>query len=237
MRTLIPEWCAQIDRTLRQGTNGEGQESVAVDGRAVLVLLIVSGASYGMAMGSYSWLVGSRSLVAGSTQMLYSGLKVPILLLTTFLISVPTFYVLNSLLGLRDDFRIAVRNIVVAQATISIILMSMAPLVVLWYASSPDTAFSYRAAVLLNTGLFAIASFASQVSLRRMYRPLSEVSPLHQKMLWVWTSIYALVGIQMGWVLRPFIGSPDQATSFFRSESWNNAYIKVFQIVRSLIHS
>jgi len=46
----------------------------------------------------------------------------------------------------------------------------------------------------------------------------------------VWVIIYALVGAQMGWVLRPFIGSPDIPFTFFRERSghffaavWNSA--------------
>lgn len=46
----------------------------------------------------------------------------------------------------------------------------------------------------------------------------------------IWVIIYALVGAQMGWVLRPFIGSPDIPFTFFRERSghffaavWNSA--------------
>ena len=34
--------------------------------------------------------------------------------------------------------------------------------------------------------------------------------------LLIWIAIYALVGSQMGWVLRPFIGSPDAPFTWFR---------------------
>ena len=33
--------------------------------------------------------------------------------------------------------------------------------------------------------------------------------------------------IQMGWVLRPFIGRPDSPVELFREESWGNAYVVV----------
>jgi hypothetical protein len=32
-----------------------------------------------------------------------------------------------------------------------------------------------------------------------------------------------LVGIQMGWVLRPFIGNPLATVQFVREDSWSNA--------------
>jgi hypothetical protein len=37
----------------------------------------------------------------------------------------------------------------------------------------------------------------------------------------IWVVVFALVGAQMGWVLRPFIGRPDQPTSFVRARESN----------------
>jgi hypothetical protein len=37
----------------------------------------------------------------------------------------------------------------------------------------------------------------------------------------IWTFIYAVVGAQMGWILRPFIGSPDMQFQFFRARESN----------------
>ena len=85
--------------------------------------VVVLGFVYGMAMGSYGGVVGDRVW-----QLLYSGLKVPLLLLLTFLIGLPSFFVLNTLLGLRRDFREALRALVAAQAGVAIVLASCARL-------------------------------------------------------------------------------------------------------------
>lgn len=37
----------------------------------------------------------------------------------------------------------------------------------------------------------------------------------------VWVVLFALVGAQMGWVLRPFIGAPDMAFTWFRAREAN----------------
>lgn len=34
----------------------------------------------------------------------------------------------------------------------------------------------------------------------------------------------------MAWVLRPFVGTGGLATTFFRADSWDNAYVKVATI-------
>jgi hypothetical protein len=35
----------------------------------------------------------------------------------------------------------------------------------------------------------------------------------------------------MAWVLRPFVGSPDQPVQFIRPESWGNAYEVVLRLM------
>ena len=72
--------------------------------------------------------------------------------------------------------------------------------------------------------MFAVASFSAQWMLRRDYLPLIRKDPKHRWMLRAWIVIYVFVGIQMGWVLRPFIGDPDVPVQFFRENSWSNAY-------------
>ena len=49
-------------------------------------------------------------------QAAYSAVKVPLLLLATLGLSLPSFFVLNTLLGVRADFAAALRAIVASQA-------------------------------------------------------------------------------------------------------------------------
>ncbi|HEX8916023.1 MAG TPA: hypothetical protein VF796_26990 [Humisphaera sp.] len=190
-------------------------------GRALprLVLtLVVCGAFYGVVMGCW----GGRWL-----QAVYSGSKVPLLLLATFALSVPSFFVLNTLLGLRADWPRVLRALVAAQAGLTVILASLAPLTGFWYAS----VHSYDAALLFNAAMFGTASVAAQALLRRAYRPLIARDARHRTMLRAWLVIYAFVGVQAGWVLRPFVGSPGVETKFLRAKAWGNAYVEVAHTV------
>lgn len=186
------------------------------------VLIVVFGILYGAVMGSFAGVFGERFL-----QVLYSAAKVPLLLMLTFALSLPSFFVINTLLGLRSDFTYAVRALVATQAGLTIILASFAPLTALWYASFGD----YRAAILFNAVMFGTASISAQWLLRRFYEPLIRRNRQHRLMLRGWLVIYAFIGIQMGWVLRPFIGNPNSPTQFFREEAWGNAYVQLAQIV------
>jgi hypothetical protein len=49
----------------------------------------------------------------------------------------------------------------------------------------------------------------------------------------VWIVIYALVGAQMGWILRPFIGSPDLPFAWFRGRE-SNIFVAVVRTIGTL---
>jgi hypothetical protein len=190
---------------------------------ASLVLAIVFfGMFYGGVMGTYGGMAGARSW-----QVVFSAVKVPFLLMTTFLLSLPSFFVLNTLLGLRGDFSRVVQALISTQAGLTVILSALAPFTSFWYVSGSG----YQPAILFNGVMFAVASFSAQWMLRREYVPLVEINPRHRWMLRTWIVIYVFVGIQMGWVLRPFIGDPRAPVQFFREGSWSNAYEVVFQML------
>ena len=48
----------------------------------------------------------------------------------------------------------------------------------------------------------------------------SDVQPA-RGVFWAWTAICGVVGAQMGWILRPFIGSPDLPVEVFRQHQSN----------------
>lgn len=181
-------------------------------------LVLLCGLFYGAVMGSFGGRPG---------QAIYSASKVPLLLVATTLLGLPSFFVLNTLLGVRSDFGSALRAVVVSQAGLMIILASLAPLTVFWYASSAD----YRTAILFNAAMFAVASVGAQGMLRRAYRPLIARNPKHRWLLGSWLIIYGFIGIQMGWLLRPFIGAPGEPVQFFRPGAWDNAYVFVARLI------
>jgi hypothetical protein len=217
-------WLAAADDVLRQAPWVMRE----LDSRRAIVRLVVClvlfGLLYGAAMGSFRALADQPQWLL---QIVYSSVKVPLLLTATFVISLPSFYVLNALLGLGRDFAPAVRALIAAQAGLAIILCSLSPLTLLWYASSAK----YNQALLVNGAMFAMASLAAQWLVRGYYRPLIQRNRRHGKLLWAWLMVYAAVAIQMAWLLRPFIGSPDRGVQFLRDNPWDNAYEYVARLV------
>jgi hypothetical protein len=194
---------------------------------SLMLAIVVYGMFYGGVMGSYGGVSGLRLW-----QAVYSAVKVPFLMLTTFLLSLPSFFVLNTLFGLRDDFARVVRALISTQAGLTVILSALAPFTAFWYVSGSG----YETAILFNGMMFAVASFSAQWMLRREYIPLIESNPKHRWMLRTWIVIYVFVGIQMGWVLRPFIGDPKAPVQFFREGSWSNAYEFVLKLIWDVLN-
>jgi hypothetical protein len=113
-----------------------------------------------------------------------------------------------------------------------VILAAFAPFTALWYLSSAD----YTAAVTFNGLMFLAASASAQILLRRFYGPLIRRNRRHRVLLAGWLVVYAFVAIQMAWVLRPFIGDPEQPPQFFRPDVFSeNAYEVVARLAWQML--
>ena len=208
---------AEFDGLLRaEGRYAVGRGRVPV--LHLALLLAGCGFMYGVGMGFF----GLRP-----KQALYSGIKVPILLSLGTAFCLPSFFILNTLLGLRDDFSAAMRAVLAAQATVALALFSLMPVILFVYFSS----CSYEQAVFFNGLFFALATLAGQRTLSRHYAPLVEADRRHNIGRWSWIVLYVFVVIQLAWVLRPFVGWSGTAVSFFRQEAWSNAYVVVIRDV------
>lgn len=214
---------AGTDALLRgEGEYAAGQARLPWPGLAMFVVL--GGAVYGACMGSFAM----RPL-----QSFYSACKVPLLLGLTTAVCLPSFFVLNTILGLRSDFRAACRGVLASQATVAVGLASLAPVAMVGYASSSD----YRLAIVLNGVCFLAAALAGQCTLARHYTPLLSAEPKHHAPRALWGVLYVFVAVQLAWVLRPFVGDPALAPHFFREEAWSNAYVVVTRTVVELLGS
>jgi len=197
---------ARIDPLLRGDNGSERNRRI----RDILMILVIAGSWYGAVMGTYSG-IGP----AHWRQIFYSAVKVPLLLSATFYLS------------LRPDFSRALGAVIGAQAVLTIILASLSLFAEFFYVSGCN----YEDAILLNAAMFGIASFGGQFALWRSYRPLIAKNTRHRWTLKAWLTIYIFVGIQMGWTLRPFVGSPGMPTRFIRSEAISNGYISIVHII------
>lgn len=214
-----------------------GRQRFAVDApvagrvRWLLAFTLVFGALYGAVMGAFGlFATGAPRLFA------YVGMaavKVPILLLLTFALCLPSFFIINTIFGLRSDFAEALRAVTGTLACVGLVLASLAPVTAFFYCCSDY----YDAAILFNGLMFAVACAASLRVVGRYYGPLIRRSKRHRTMMWFWFVLYIFVAIQMAWTLRPFIGdpNPDVPIVFIRSGELDNAYIEIVRLMRQVL--
>lgn len=202
------------------------------------------GAAYGLFMGLYA--LGAMSAGgAGVKQLAACTIKLPLLFLLTLLVTFPSLYVFSALLGCRLSFSATLR-LLVASITVSLAVgASLGPILGFFTLSTS----SYPFIVLLNVALLGIGGLIGSTFLLRSLRALAawELSeagesggepyaagPSASDMIFtVWVVIYALVGLQMGWILRPFIGAPGSEFTLFRPQS-GNVFESLWQCVHRL---
>lgn len=190
----------------------------------------------------YGLIMGSQSLIRGSAEgwkyALAAGVKLPFLFLLTLAICLPLLYVLNVLIGPRARFSAILGVLMASIAVTSIVLAACAPIVLFFMLSTP----SYPFVKLLNVAVFALAGAYGVWFLSRAIGQLvqassdaSEGAPGGvQTIIKWWLITYGIVGTQMAWILRPFLGNPGQPFSFFRALE-SNFYVDVLRTVGKLL--
>ncbi len=185
----------------------------------------LAAAAFGASLGVYS----AVSRVPADPRFMAAGLvKMPLLLLFTSAITVPSLYVFGALRGLRFAAREFAAMLMVAHTILAAVLGSLAPVVV--FFSLTTTSYSFM--VLLTVFSCAVAGL---VGVRAFVRALNEPadlpepvavpapvavpSPSAWQLLGWWLFLYVFVGAQMGWILRPFIGHPDKPFVIFREKT------------------
>lgn len=178
----------------------------------VLVILIGSGL-YGFTVG----------LWRAPLQSLYTALKFPLLIFLTCTGNALLNGMLAQLLGSGLSFRQTSLAILMSFALTGLILGALSPVSLFVLYNTPS--LSSDATVLghsitLLTHVFFIAC-AGIIANRRLYRLLEKMSGSRRTaraVLLSWLGGNFLLGSQLAWILRPFIGSPQLAVEFLRDD-------------------
>lgn len=282
-------WFKQLDDLLRGRTTHpermrEGNVELSLHRFVALLLLL--GGIYGFFMGWYG-IIGNEE--PRYMQLVASTVKLPALFLLTLVVTFPSLYVFNALIGCRLSFTATLRLLVGAIAVNLAVAASFGPILG-FFTLSTD---SYSFMILLNVALLTVAGLVGLgfllQTLRRLAfvgqqpdqqqvptafpaaqhppgetptpptapgesrsqgaapstspgalpsaapKPRGQQGPMERlpmalpdsalgqshNIFKVWVVIYGLVGAQMGWILRPFIGNPGQDFEWFRERQGN----------------
>jgi hypothetical protein len=90
----------------------------------------------------------------------------------------------------------------------------------------------------MNVVFLAISGIIGVVFLSQGMRIVSadgkEGARARRWVMWLWVFVYAFVGSQMAWTLRPFIGAPSMEFELFR-QLGGNFYTNIFASIGEIL--
>jgi hypothetical protein len=175
------------------------REGLGAKLRGMVLSAIAYLALFGAVLGaSHSW-----------QQALMSALKLPVLYLVTLLICLPTLYFFNLLYGSQLTFPQTSALLLAAVTVTGALALAFASISMFFWLTVGE---QYTLLTLLNSGVLAVSSWWGLSFLRQGMRHVQRgaANGRRRRILATWLLIYAFVGTQMGWALRPFFGVPGE---------------------------
>jgi hypothetical protein len=179
----------------------------------------------------YGAVMGSRHSL---WQTISSGVKLPLLFLATLFVCVPSLYFFGLLFGSRQSLRQNLSLILTAVTVTAVLLLSLAPITLFFLLTTSQ----YQFFKLLNVGIFAISGLMGVVFLYQGMKVVSndsfEGANTRKWVIILWMFVYAFVGSQMAWTIRPFMGTPESEFVLFR-QLGGNFYTNILYSIADLL--
>ncbi len=178
--------------------------------------IVLFGAVYGATMGAYP----------GGIHVLFNILKIPLLLLISLYVSLPTYYVLDAFSGGDVSFTQVASVLMSSFSIMATVLLAFVPVNLFFILTTPNSSFqTYAFIVLLNVLIFTIAGLAGLGYLA------AGMENIHSSRRWVNGFLIGLlvqvfVGTQLAWVLRPYFDG-----GVFLRPLEGNFYIALFRLL------
>lgn len=177
-------------------------------------------AVYGAVMGATNLLQGADMAMGPKLLLIgITAIKTPLFFLLTMGIVFLPIYVSNTFAGSDYTIRQVLAMLLVTITITTITLASMST-VAFFFAL---TTRSYDMIKLIHVAFFGYAGVAGLWAFFSSFRWLGAGlgRRTSRLLLILWIALYGFVGLQLGWVLRPFVGSPDLGLTLFRTRESN----------------
>ncbi len=189
--------------------------------------IVLGGGAYGATIG----------LWRSELQAAYAGIKFPLVVLFTCGGNALLNGILSQVYATGLSFRQTTLAILLSFAVAALVLLSLSPLALflLWNTPplvSEGARFGHSVTLLAHVGLIAFAGWAGTW---RLYRLLEYVAPSRSSAactLFAWLAGNLLLGSQVSWILRPFIGNPRLPVEFLRDNPFYGGFYE--QVWKSL---
>ena len=188
-----------------------------------VLIVVLSTAAYGAVLAAW------RSPLMAA----YVAVKLPVVFVATTLV-VSAFCWAAGLLcraGLR--YREVLGAVFSAMAVAGLILLALSPVVLYFvFSGAPDAGtreemrFAHATMMMVHILVLACAGATGNLvlcrALRRRVPPACRLAP----MVALWIASFAVVGCQLGWIMRPLVGSPNIAVELLRSDALDSNFLE-----------
>lgn len=191
--------------------------------KAIQLALLCAGT-----FGLYGLIIGSQHSLR---QAVSSGVKLPILFLLTNAICLPALFVFSAFFGSRRSPIQTFVLLLAGTSVMGIALTGFAPVTLFFIITTRH----YQFFKIFNVVFFAISGILGIFFVARTQSQFfNENTQQKGKLafLKLWFVLYAFVGTQLAWTLRPFFGAPKLRFEIFRGLG-GNFYT---DIIKSLGH-
>jgi hypothetical protein len=175
--------------------NGEDLRNTAV---SLFAVSFVFFSIYGGIMGS----------LGGPIQAVASAIKLPVLFLLTLLICLPTLHILHLLFGSKQSVAQHAVLLLSTMAITSTLLLGFAPVAAFFMMTTQNYQFIklLNVAIIGTTAILGVRFFIRGMQMTALEDDAAQL--VRKRILNGWIWLYAFVGSQLAWTLRPFIGEP-----------------------------
>lgn len=190
---------------------------------AVVTVVVLSG-FFGLVAGAYS----------GPAQAVSAGIKLPFLFFATFAVCFPALFVVQVLVGSRLRLLQVVVLVFGALALTSVLLAAFVPITAFFLLTGANYYFQH----LLNIAIAGVAGLFGIYALHEGLSVVCEKRGVYPRraltIMRAWAVLFAFVGVQLAWNLRPFLGDRNQPFRVFGTYQ-GNFYAAILYAVNKLM--
>ncbi len=199
-----------------------------------VLAVIVGAAAFGAAVGAWR----------APLQAFYTAVKFPLIILLTALGNGLLNGMLAPLLGTNISFRQSLLAVLMSFTIASVVLGACAPLAwfVIWNSppyspdSDPASMNTHSFIFVLLAAWMAAAGVAGNIRLFQLLRQLAGNATSARRTMLAWLAGNLLLGSQLAWMLRPFVGAPHLPVEFLRQTAFEgNFFEMLFRHVKHLL--
>jgi len=176
-------------------------------------------------------------------QAIYTGIKIPLVILLTALLNSLLNALLAPLLGLNLTYRESLAIILMTFTITSILLAAFAPIALFVVCNTPPlnegtvlVSPEYGFLQLCHVTFIAFAGVTGNVRLVPLLEAWGGNRTIARKVLVAWLAGNLFLGSQICWVLRPFIWDPARPVEFVGREAFHGSFYEtIFEALRRVL--